>query len=925
MHTSSQRPPSSLEAPSTLIRTSLVLLAALLLMLAPAAAQTAQPSQPPAKTAQPAAPSKTPAEEAPAQNGATQQRSPQAPAQPAANDAKATSAEQPGLAALKKRMERFPLELQRLEKATSRLARDGGGLEKLQEEIETLKSEIADTIAKLQPYAPRIKAQIDQLGPEPKNGERTESPEVASERAKLNTALSDLEGTIARMRLTDERASQLLARVASQRRALLTRNLLQTSPEPLIPSVAKGLGQDGVTAAYQIATVFQNWFEQLAGSGLISFLILLASVLLYVLLIRLRDLWLTGVFQAGDDVEDQTVAFLRRTKVAAFIAPAFALPRLATGAFAATTLVAFGLSNWQIKPILTAMLIGFAVYTVVSALTRAVLLPHNPRLRLVGIDTPSATRISRIIRLLTLIWCLDYALVTAVDALSIAQPVATTIALISNLAFAGLLILLVNTRVQPEHATDGGRLMSHILGWLRWPAYLTAFAVVIASLLGYLTLGRFIIGQVMLIGTGGFAAFLIHRAIEGITALEIITRAQTATGNAPVTTAGAGATPPPWWHMFTGQRVARVLRFILNALLILLAIPALFLSWGFSATDIWIWTRTLIFGFEIGSVRVSPARILFAIAIFVGLLLLTRLIQRWMQGTVLTPRRVDPGLAHSIHQFMGYAGIGLAALAGVSYAGLDITNLAIVAGALSVGIGFGLQSIVNNFVSGLILLVERPIKVGDWIVVGENQGYVRKISVRSTEIETFDRASLILPNSELITGTVQNWTLRNTMGRLVIPVGVSYDSDPDEVIAILERIAHDSPRVLRHPPPFVTFEGLGASSLDFALRVYLDNVNNMLTAKTELLVAIVKQFRTAAIEIPYPQQDLHLRDLDGIRSALTKAALERAMNPPPGPASPSGPPAAAPKSPARPGESAQDIGPAGDVADFSAPESPSST
>ena len=184
--------------------------------------------------------------------------------------------------------------------------------------------------------------------------------------------------------------------------------------------------------------------------------------------------------------------------------------------------------------------------------------------------------------------------------------------------------------------------------------------------------------------------------------------------------------------------------------------------------------------------------------LFIALLFATRLIQRWMREQALQQSRMDPGIANSIDTVVGYAGIALAALLAISYAGLDITNLAIVAGALSVGIGFGLQSIVNNFVSGLILLIERPIKVGDRIVVGDQQGHVRRISVRATEIETFDRASLIVPNSELITGRVLNWTHRDSLGAVNVKVGVGYDADPEQVIAILKKCAEEHPAGAAH-------------------------------------------------------------------------------------------------------------------------------
>jgi len=197
-------------------------------------------------------------------------------------------------------------------------------------------------------------------------------------------------------------------------------------------------------------------------------------------------------------------------------------------------------------------------------------------------------------------------------------------------------------------------------------------------------------------------------------------------------------------------------------------------------------------------------------------------------------------------------------------AGVEFTNLAIIAGALSVGIGFGLQNIVNNFVSGLILLVERPIRTGDWIMVGSTEGYVKKISIRSTQIQTFDRADVIVPNSELISGQVTNWMLSDPWGRVRVPVGVAYGSDTARVMEILLDVANKHPLVITNYPgvgqPRALFRAFGDSSLDFELRCFIRDVDKRLATISDLNLAIDAAFREAGIEIPFPQRDLHFRN-----------------------------------------------------------------
>jgi potassium efflux system protein len=179
-----------------------------------------------------------------------------------------------------------------------------------------------------------------------------------------------------------------------------------------------------------------------------------------------------------------------------------------------------------------------------------------------------------------------------------------------------------------------------------------------------------------------------------------------------------------------------------------------------------------------------------------------------------------------------------------------------------VGIGFGLQAIVNNFVSGLILLFERPIKVGDMVDVDNQVGEVKELGLRATVVQTFDNAEIVIPNSQLISGSVTNWTLTEKKIRVKVPVGVAYGSDIEKVLKILLACASDNPTVLSTPKPVALFLAFGASSLDFELRVWIADFNDKLTILSELNQEIESEFESAGIEIPFPQSDLHLRSID---------------------------------------------------------------
>ena len=251
----------------------------------------------------------------------------------------------------------------------------------------------------------------------------------------------------------------------------------------------------------------------------------------------------------------------------------------------------------------------------------------------------------------------------------------------------------------------------------------------------------------------------------------------------------------------------------------------------------------------------------FAFVLIIGLVfLLELLLRRYLIRRFLQQTHFQHSMQYAVGKIAGYLFIAMGFYIALKVVGIDLSSLAFVAGAIGIGLGFGLQNIISNFVSGLIILAERPISIGDRVELGEIAGLVTKINLRSTNIVTNDNITIIVPNSDFITNKVTNWSYGDPKVRIRVPIGVAYGTDPEKLKRLLLEVAAENSKVLREPPPQVFFVAFGDSSLGFELGVWTSEMTSMPRMfRSELNYAIERKLRVNQVEIPFPQRDLHLR------------------------------------------------------------------
>lgn len=746
------------------------------------------------------------------------------------------------------------------------MERNRPGAAKIEEHLATLGRQLTEAPALIERLGAEIapvQAQLDALGSAPEDLS-TEAPQIGLERKRLQSELTQLEAVAKRADQLAARAKGLETQLLQMRRDRFRDELLTRGPSVLDASTPPNAIASILRTATGIWTETETRVHELSMdpatvTRLVSPLVLFAMALFLLLRLRRRSLrWLIR------QVSEET-PYSRRISIGAGIT----LARLLLPAVAVAMIIASLVMSGLLGPLGTQLADGLARTALVVigayALGGAFFSPSTPLLRLSGLEECDARAAHRWLILLALVVGVDRALVEQGDAIGLEVE---GLALLNTvlLCLGGVVLWCFISTIRPPRMPEGAAVepgedddeeprqvvttssMRLLVNGVRIVARAAAILAPILALLGYFAAARFaffpIVFTIAVLGT----CILLFHIVEAL----------------------VSALARPDADSSAVKRL-QLIPIMVGVLLTCVAVPVLALVWGVAVADLSAAWRKLISGFQIGEVKISPTDFFLFVAVLIAGFFVTSHLKRLLRTRVLPLTGLDTGGRDAIAAGSGYLGIVATLLIAISTTGVDLSNLAIVAGALSVGIGFGLQNIVNNFVSGIILLIERPVKAGDWIELPSGMGYVKTINVRSTEVETFDRASLFVPNSQLIAENVINWTHTNLHGRIIVQVGVEYGSDPRHVEKVLTEIARAHPLMLRKPGPYVLFRGFGADSLDFEIRGVLRDVNWILNVQSDINFEIARRFKEEGIGVPFRQADIELKNPERIADALRSA------------------------------------------------------
>lgn len=707
-----------------------------------------------------------------------------------------------------------------------------------------------------------LEPRLEALGPPPEEGAPPESEEIAGERKRLTDQISVHRARQSLADVTLARVDTVQLELTALDRERFVQRVFKEYPLPFDTAVLAEGFENIFAAGRAVLATAPNWWDTLPDNrknvqtvlaffGLLFLTIIIAWMMRRVLLNR---------FGVKPEIEDPSYSRRLLAAVAEGVGRGL-VPAAILGVIYFRAVSSDALLSGPFAEVVASLCKVLIAYLLGVQIPRAALSPDSPNWRLTRLTAASSAALVRQIRVLAAVFATSDFCIAAAFAVA---PDLVTPAVVSvfNVLFAVPLGLLILFFLRPKRwqfeepetdnaaeATSDSKASPAAVGrsgfWkgLRVILVLLTAVAILAPFAGYGGLANYLIGNLLSTGFLVGVMYILRGLLRELIGLFLGSRLMRETVG---------------WDYSLRSRIKIGLRILLDILLLPGLAAAILPAWGLPAQTLWLWISVAFQGFEIGGVRLSPADILMGIFVFFIILAVVRALRGALTTRVLSQTRIDPGLQHSISKGIGYVGFVAAAAVAVLVMGVDLSGIAIVAGALSVGIGFGLQNVVNNFVSGLILLIERPIKVGDWVIVGSTEGMVKQINVRSTEIETFRRASVIIPNADLISNSVTNWTHKDRYGRIDLPIGVAYGSDTRKVEQILLDVAKDHDRVLSYPAPFVVFQNFGDSSLDFELRAYTDDIFYLVIISSDMRYEIDRRFKEEGIEIPFPQRVVHM-------------------------------------------------------------------
>jgi len=712
----------------------------------------------------------------------------------------------------------------------------------LKAQVDDTTAAVAAVTAGLQPRVDQIKARLTELGDPPAAGQPAEAGVLTEERNQLLTERALINTLTGEAEDLKGDSTKLSNDITETRRQLFADRLFKRSD--LSADSFTAAGSAFVDEVDNLRRSVGSWFDFVWKFKRIP---LFSAIFLS---IAAAAIFLIGGYRLfgnyiSPDVGLEKPPYITRLSVAFW---STMIQTISLTAFLVTSfffMQSFNVLRPDIAPIVSAAMAFVGVTYFVWKLSYAALTPSQPKWRLVRASNEGARHLCWLFVAMSFVSSFDFVLSTI--SVTLGSPVILTVvkSLTASIIIAILLIVMSFLRPvmnESGNPDDKGRRWPRLMAFL---LRLVSIALILSCLTGFIGLARFISGQIIL--TGAVLSTMYIGILCGKAVAKRNSFAETQVGRYLQTRYKSGPVAMDQLGLVAGLAI--------YAFALLMGIPLILLSWGFQIRDLEQWAIKLFTQITIGNISISLVGILGGILIFCVGLLATRWFQKWLDGNVMERSQVDAGVRNSVKTGIGYLGVAVAGLIGISAAGLDLSSFALVAGALSLGVGFGLQNIVSNFVSGLILLVERPFKVGDWVVTGTTEGFVKRISVRATEIETFQRQSIMVPNSLFINASVGNWTHRNKLGRADISVLVNYDSDPRRVMQLLGEIAEAHPLVLRNPAPMTVFGTFGETTMTFELRVYLADIVSGAAVRNDLRLAIYERFRSEGLGMPFKTEE----------------------------------------------------------------------